>query len=197
MGNSRYFSKFRNILIASIVPFVLLAIWEWAVSTGVIPNTIIASPSQVVRNFFELLFNGQLLIHSSVSLFRFLIGFALGSFLGLLFGVVVGVSKLGERLIAPTIGLFAPIPPIAWIPLLIIFFGIGEGSKIGLIAIASAVVIYISTVQGIRSVDQKLIEVAKSYNKSTKDLLIKVLLPSAIPNILTGMRVALGLSWIL
>jgi len=102
-----------------------------------------------------------------------------------------------ERLIAPTIQFLAPIPPIAWIPLLIILLGIGEASKIGLIIIASFVVVYLNTVQGIRSTDQKLVDVAHVLRKSNKELIKKVLLPSATPHIFTGMRIALGLSWIL
>lgn len=189
--------KLNNFLISLVVPIVLILLWEFTVSQGIIPNTLIASPSQVFITFFELLLNGELWIHSFVSLNRLIVGFLIGTGLGLFLGIIVGVSKLGEKLIAPTIQILAPIPPIAWIPLLIILLGIGEASKIGLIIIASLVVVYINTVQGIRATDQKLVEVAQVSKKSTKELITKILLPSATPNILTGMRVALGLSWIL
>ncbi len=172
----------------------MVALWEWAVVSGTIPNTLIAGPFQVVTNFFELLFNGDLIVHSFVSL---LLGFMIGGVLGLILGVAVGISKLVERAVSSTIQFLPPIPPIAWIPLLVILFGIGETSKIGLLVIASFVVIYLNTVEGIRSVDQKLIDVAHVYRKSNRELVSKILLPSAIPNIFVGMRIALGLSWIL
>lgn len=190
-------SKKQKILLPLIIPLVILIVWEWSVRLGVLPNTLIASPSQVLRDFFELAANGKLLIHSLVSLYRLLLGFAIGSLIGLALGVMVGTSKFTERLIAPTIQFLAPIPPIAWIPLLIIILGIGEASKIGLIIIASLIVVYVNTVQGIRSTDQKLVDVAHVLRKSDKELVKKVLLPSATPHIFTGLRVALGLSWIL
>lgn len=91
----------------------------------------------------------------------------------------------------------APIPPIVWIPLLIIFFGIGEMSKIVLLMVASFFVLFINTVHGIRSVDKKLVEVANIYKKSNFFLITKILIPSALSNIFLGLRLALGLSWIL
>ncbi len=91
----------------------------------------------------------------------------------------------------------APIPPIVWIPLLIIFFGIGEMSKIVLLMVASFFVLFINTVHGIRSVDKKLVEVANIYKKSNYFLITKILIPSALSNIFLGLRLALGLSWIL
>lgn len=187
----------QKIILPLIIPLVLLIVWEWSVRSGLLPNTLIASPSQVVRDFFELAVSGKLLIHSIVSLYRLAFGFAIGTLIGLSLGVIVGTSKFAERLFAPTIQFLAPIPPIAWIPLLIILLGIGEASKIGLIIIASFIVVYLNTVQGIRSTDQKLVDVAHVLRKSNKELIKKVLLPSATPHIFTGMRIALGLSWIL
>ena len=189
--------KIINYGVSLLLPVTLILLWEWAVVSGAIPNTLIASPLQVAVNFFELLFNGKLLIHSSVSVYRLLLGFGIGTMLGLVVGIMVGTSKLVEKIISPTMQFIAPIPPIAWIPLLIILLGIGEFSKIGLLIIAAFVVVYLNTIQGIRSADQKLVDVAHAYQKSNRTLITKILLPSALPNIFTGMRVALGLSWIL
>ena len=188
---------FRNLAISLIIPLLIIVIWEFSVRFGFLPNTLIASPFKVVTDFFVLLGNGKLLLHSFFSLYRLFLGFGIGTLIGLVLGIIVGVSKFGEKLISPTLQLLAPIPPIAWIPLLIIIFGIGEASKILLISIAALIVVFVNTVQGIRSTDQKLVEVANSYGKSDKDLITKILIPSAIPQIFTGMRVALGLSWIL
>ncbi len=190
-------SKSKNLFLSLIIPMVILVIWELSVSSGWIPNTLIASPSQVFVDFFNLLFSGELFTHSFVSLYRLILGFVIGTLIGVFLGIIVGVSKLGEKLISPTIQIIAPIPVIAWIPLFIIFLGIGDASKIALISLAALIIVYINTVQGIRSTDQKLIELADSYKKSRKELITKILIPSALPQILTGMRVALGLSWIL
>jgi sulfonate transport system permease protein len=128
---------------------------------------------------------------------RLFSGFLLGSLLAVILGSLVGLSLTAERMVAPTVQALAPIPPTAWIPLLIILLGIGEASKVALIAIGAFSVVYFSTVQGIRGADQRLVEVAAILEKSRRDLVMYVLLPSAAPSILTGMRVALSLSWIL
>lgn len=144
-----------------------------------------------------MLLSFELLEHSLISFWRVLAGFFIGTILGLLVGVLVGTAKLFERLFGPTLQTLAPIPPPAWIPLLIILFGIGEASKIALVALGTFFVIFINTVQGIRSADQKLVEVAEMYQKDKITLIISILIPSALPSILTGTRVALALSWIL
>jgi len=150
-----------------------------------------------MRDFFDLAVSGKLLVHSLVSLYRLVLGFAIGTLIGLSLGTVIGTSKFAERLVAPTIEFLAPIPPIAWIPLLIILLGIGEASKIALIALAVFIVVVTQTVTGIRSTDQKLIEVAMIFGKSPLQLLKDILLPSAMPFIFSGLRISLALSWIL
>ena len=189
--------KVKDILISLILPITILLIWEFSVSLGYVPESLIASPLQVIKNFFRMLFNGELITHSLISIQRLIVGFGIGATLGVLLGIITGTSKLWEKIISPTMKVFAPVPPIAWIPLIIIIFGIGEMSKVALIAIASFIVLYMNTFNGIRSTDKKLIELSKVYIKGKKELLYKILLPSATPNIFIGMRIALGLSWIL
>lgn len=189
---------FRSSLIDALaLPIVLVGIWQLAISRGWWPQTLIASPLDVIVDFGRLTASGELLGHAWASLGRLLGGFALGTSLGVLIGSIVGVSLAAERFLAPTIQALTPIPPPAWIPLLIILFGIGEASKIGLITIGAFAVVYVNTVQGIRGADQGLVEVASTFQKSRTELSFFVLLPSAAPSIITGMRVALGLSWIL
>lgn len=184
-------------VLASLVPLGLLSLWELAVGYGWWPRTLIAAPSEVVVNFLRLLMSGELLVHITVSLQRLLAGFVLGSGVAIVLGVVVGFSRLAERMLSPTVQVLAPIPVVAWIPLLIILLGIGETSKIVLVALGTFFLIFFSTVQGIRSTDRKLVEVAYIYQKTPLQLAWHVLLPSALPHILTALRAALGLSWIL
>lgn len=188
---------YKTAIFAVAVPTLLLASWHFAVMLGLWPRTLIAPPGEVLIDFVKLTLSGELLAHARVSIGRLLGGFFLGTALALIVGSVVGLSKVSERMFAPTIQALTPIPPTAWIPLLIILLGIGEESKVALIAIGAFGVVYFNTVQGIRGADQKLVEVATTLQKSRRDLTLYVLLPSAAPSIITGMRVALGLSWIL
>jgi len=179
------------------LPILLLGLWEWSIDTHRIPDTILASPSQVSKDFVVFLKTGALFVHSWASLKRLAAGYLIGTILGLTLGAWVGVSKFIQRFISPTIQFLIPIPPIAWIPLLIILLGIGEVSKVALVAVASFFTLFVNTVQGFRSTDQKLVDVANVYKKPTLELIFKVLLPSALPQIFAGLRSALALSWIL
>lgn len=187
----------KDHLISLIIPISTLIVWELSVQLGLLPQTIIAKPSQVILAFSNFLSNGNLIEHIGASLYRLFVGFTLGSLAGLLFGIGVGLSKFLEKLFGPLLQFLAPIPPIVWIPLFIIFFGIGETSKIVLLMVASFFVVFINTVQGIRSVNAEYIEVATIYQKSNFQLIKDVLIPVALPNIFVGLRLALGLSWIL
>lgn len=189
--------RVRAAVHSAIMPAALLIIWEVAVHIGWWPRTLVASPSQVVLDFIHLAVNGSLPFHAYVSVRRLLTGFLFGAAAGVLCGAIVGLSRLAERVIAPTIQLLAPIPVVAWIPLLIILFGIGELSKTAVITLGTFFIIFFNTVQGVRSTDKKLVEVAYVFNKTPTQLVTGVLLPSALPSIFTGLRVALGLSWIL
>jgi sulfonate transport system permease protein len=117
--------------------------------------------------------------------------------MGILLGAWVGFSKKAARFIEPSVLSLIPVPPIAWIPLLIIIFGIGEYSKIALIAIGSFCTLFIHTGYGFRSADRAYVEVARVLMKDDAFVLRHVLLPSALPNILSSMRVAMALSWTL
>ncbi|MEM1362324.1 MAG: ABC transporter permease [Pseudomonadota bacterium] len=180
-----------------VVPLVLVLLWELSLQIGWVPRTLIAGPIDVVERFARLISNGVLFEHIAVSLQRLIIGFALGSFLGISLGVYVAYRPLGARMLEPTILSLIPVPPIAWIPLLIIFFGIGEGSKIALISIGSFCTLFIQAAYGIRTGDRMLVEMAHANNKSDASILWRVLLPGALPGILASMRVALALSWTL
>lgn len=193
----KFAKKAKNYLIGLIIPVFLLILWEVSVYANWLPKTLIASPTQILSDFWKFILNGEIFEHTFISLYRLMIGFVLGTLLGLICGVAVGISKFFERLLNPLIQFLAPIPPIVWIPLLIILFGIGETSKITLLVIASFFVIFLNTVQGIRSTNQKFVDVAHVYKKSNFFLIKNILIPSALPNIFTGMRLALGLSWIL
>ncbi len=180
-----------------IVPISLLLLWEILVRCRVLPKELVAPPSAVALSFLHLLASGELLSHVLVSLQRLSVGYLLGCSLGIFFGISVAQSKLFSRLFEPTILALLPVPPIAWIPLLIILFGIGDMSKTILIALGSFCTLFFQTSYGIRTADANLIEVATALCKKRSDILFSILLPSALPNILSSMRTALALSWTL
>lgn len=181
----------------TVVPVALLTVWELAVRFGWWPRTLVASPFDVAVDFVQLGMSGKLVRHGYVSLRRLLIGFVAGSGAGVALGTTVGLSRSAERLVGPTVQLLAPIPVVAWIPLIIVLLGIGELSKSAVVALGTFFVVYFNTVQGVRNADQKLVEVAYVYGKTPFQLVTGVLMPSALPSVLTGLRVALGLSWVL
>jgi sulfonate transport system permease protein len=180
-----------------VVPLLLLLNWDRAVAAGWIPSTLIASPGQAAEQFFTLLREGTLADHTRISLGRLLQGFAIGSLLGIIVGTAVGTSRVAARLVEPTVVTLIPIPAVAWVPLLIVLFGIGELSKVLVIAIGSFCTLFLHTSHGVRSADRKLIEVAAVLEKGRFDLVRRVLLPSALPEIFAAMRIAMALSWAL
>jgi sulfonate transport system permease protein len=189
----------RAALFASyaIVPAALVIAWDLAVRYDVVPSTLIAAPLDVAERLVQLLWNGKLEHQVAVSLGRLAQGFLYGSALGIAIGVAVGASRLASRLIEPSLLTMLPIPAVAWVPLLIVLFGIGETSKVLLIGLGSFCTLYLHTAHGIRSADRKLVEVAHVLGKGRPMLIRRVLFPSALPEIFAASRIAMALSWAL
>ena len=184
-------------VVSAMVPLALLAMWELGTRYNWLPRTLVSSPSAVAEAMLRLGRNGALVHHSLVSLRRLSLGFGSGSLLAVLIGTFVGLSKAFDRVMAPTLSFLAPVPVSAWIPLIIILFGIGEVAKCSVIAVGAFFVVYFGTVSGIRSTDPKLVEVARVCGKTPTLLVTQVLLPSALASILQAMRGALALGWVL
>ena len=197
-GNATgHFRRIIGCITPWALPMVLLLAWEYAVRFGLWPWQLIAPPTRVAIRLWEMAASGELLVHTVLSLRRVLVGFAIGSTLGILVGAAVGMTRRCERFLVPTLQALTPVPPVAWIPVIIVVLGIGEESKIALIAAGVFSVLYINTFRGFRSVDEALVEVGTLHRWKSGQLAWRILLPSAEPSIFTGMRVALGLSWIL
>ena len=145
----------------------------------------------------DLAASGELWRHVNVSLWRATVSFAVGGGLGLLLGLLTGTFKTAETLLDTTLQMIRNIPALALIPLVILWFGIEETSKIFLVAVGVFFPVYLNTFHGIRSVDKGLIEMAKSYGLSGWPLYRDVTLPGALPSILLGVRFSLGLVWVL
>lgn len=179
-----------------IVPVLVIMLWQTIGSLGFVEEHILPTPIKIVTAFATLLGNGELLYHFTVSGQRVLVGFALGAGTGIVLGVLTGFSRLVQEVIDPSLQMLRTIPLLALIPLFILWFGLGEFGKVLMIALGAFFPVYVNLFLGIRSVDQKLIEVSGILQFSFWGKLTKVIIPSALPNILLGLRLALGTSWL-
>ena len=173
---------------------LLLSLAELAVKTGWVSANLLPAPSDVVQTLV-VMGPQELLRHMLASTGRVASGFALGAGLGLLLGAVVGLSRRSEDLLNPTFQALRAIPSLAWVPLLLLWLGIDEASKVVLIAIGAFFPVYMGVSSGFRDVDRKLVEVGQMYGLGPVAMVRRVLLPAALPPILTGLRNGLSLSW--
>lgn len=177
-----------------LLPAVLLAAAEAGVRAGAVPANLLPAPSQVLQTIVALSGHG-LAAHVASSAVRVCIGFMGGAALGILLGAAVALSHRTEAILDPTLQALRAIPSLAWVPLLLLWLGIDEAPKLVLIAIGAFFPVYMGVASGIRGVDRKLIEVARLYRLSNVALTRRVLLPAALPAILTGLRNGLSLAW--
>jgi sulfonate transport system permease protein len=173
----------------------LLFVWELASRTGMIKLTILPSPFTILTTFGNMVVNGELFRHLGISIFRVMQGFAAGASLGLVFGILIGLFKSVEQAFSIIFGFLRPIPMIAWMPVLILWMGIDEGSKVTVIAIGSFWPVLLNVIHGIRNVDRKYLEVARILEKNKLQTLTHVVFPSALPSIFTGLRIGIGIAW--
>lgn len=180
----------------AIGPLAVLLIWELASASGLLPQDVLAGPAVVVASASKLLATGELQQAILVSLGRAAAGLAIGGSVAVVLAILSGLFRLGEDLIDSTMQMLRTMPIVALIPLLIIWFGIGEKPKIALIALATAFPLYLNVYAGIRNVDQKLVEVGLTLGLSRAALVWNVVLPGALPNALIGLRYSLGVAWL-
>lgn len=177
-------------------PVAVLLVWEILAQTGYIPKKILPAPSTVFVTGWNLTVSGVLPEHLGISILRAAGGLAIGCILGLILGIIASFSRLGDALIDRNMQMMRAIPFYALLPLVIIWFGVGEGGKLFLVAKAVIFPIYLNTVLGIRQVDPKLLEMAKVAQLSRAQIIYDVILPGAMPSILSGFRIALGVAWL-
>ena len=175
----------------------LLAVWEIICSTGLISSLFLPAPSAILTALGKLITSGEISRSLTASLYRILLGFALGSIIGLLVGLVTGTSALMDRIGTPIVNALYPIPKIALLPLFILWLGIGELSKVTIIALGVFFPVAMNTYSGVKNVDSLLIKVAVSFNASWWLTMKSVVLPSALPVIFAGLRLAAGTSLLL
>lgn len=177
-----------------ILPLALLGLAELAAHQGWVQARLLPPPSEILQTLSALVDQG-LASHIVASVARVFSGYAIGAVLAVLFGLLVGLSQHAEAFFEPTFQALRAIPSLAWVPLLLLWFGIDETPKITLIAIGAFFPIYLGLVSGIRNVDRKLIELGEMYGLSAPSLARRIVLPAALPSLFTGLRNGLSLAW--
>lgn len=180
-----------------LFPAVLIVAWEAAARSGMLSARVLPEPVAVLRAAWELMRSGVMWDDVKVSTGRALGGLAVGGGIGLLLGLLTGLSKTADIVLDSTIQMIRNIPVLATIPLVILWFGIDESAKLFLVALGVFFPIYVNTYHGIRSVDAGLVEMARSYGLRGFALYRDVIVPGALPSILVGVRFALGLMWVM
>lgn len=179
-----------------VSPLGLLVLWQVGSALGIISPAVLPPPSSIAHAGWTLVQDGQLADALLVSTRRVLLGLLVGGVTGLALGVLVGFSKIGDLVVDPPLQMLRALPHLGLIPLFIIWFGIGETPKILLIALGVAFPLYLSTSSGIRQVDPKLLEVARVLGFGFVRTLRTVVLPSAAPQVLVGLRQSFAIAWL-
>lgn len=185
-----------DVLLRLLSPIALLLLWELASQTGLIPQRVIAAPSQIGGTLWAMIASGELGKHLLVSLQRALVGLSIGVSIGVVAALISGLSKRGEVILDSPLQMLRTIPSLALVPLFILWFGIGEFTKIALIVTGTTFPVYLNLFAGIRNIDPKLIEAANTLGLNRRELIWHVILPGSLPSFFVGLRYSLGISWL-
>lgn len=185
----------RKIVVALIFPLIVVFAWFYVTTYGSIPSGILPDIPKVIDTFGNMLDTGRLQEDLIVSLSRVVKGYLFSAVIGIILGSLIGMFRPIKELLLPTITVIRQIPMIAWIPLIILWCGIGELSKVVIIVLAAFFPILVNTESGMESTPEGYIEVARLYKLSKWKTFTKVYLPHALPQILVGLKLGLGVSW--
>lgn len=187
--------KIKDFVVGLIVPALIVLLWWYVTNYTDTPESILPKLSDVWDTLISMLTNGELQANLLISLERVFKGYLLSAVVGVALGTLLGMSNLAKKLLQPLFTTIRQIPIMAWIPLLILWCGIGEGSKVVIIFIASVFPILVNTQAGISSTPDSLLEVAQLYKLSKFHTFLRVYLPHALSGIQTGLKLGLGVSW--
>jgi sulfonate transport system permease protein len=177
-------------------PLALLLIWQLCSAGGLLPERILASPAQIAATAWDLLRSGELLRGLFVSFLRVAAGFCIALVLGVALAVLSGLSRIGDLVVDPVLQMLKAMPFLGLLPLFILWFGIGEAPKIGLVAVGAIFPIYLTLHAGIRGLDLKLVEAGRSLGLTRLERVRHIILPGALPSLLVGVRYGLSTAWL-
>ncbi|MDO7882022.1 ABC transporter permease [Antiquaquibacter soli] len=184
------------IALGAVLPLLILGFWQLTASLQWVPAYLLPSPASVWSAAVDLAERGYLWTDVGISVQRVLIGFGVGAAVGLVLGSVVGLSRVASAFFAPTVGALRAVPSLAWVPLLVLYIGINEDSKVTLIAIGAMFPVYTTVAGALRHVDPHLVELGGAYGLGRFQLLRQVQLPAVVPSVVSGLRLALAQSWL-
>lgn len=185
-----------RVLLGAIIPLAALGLWQLIIVLDVVPAYRLPSPASVWLAGVDLYNRGLLYQHVAISTQRVLIGFTIGSIVGLIVASTVGLSRVAELLLGPSLGGLRAVPSLAWVPLLGLYLGLNEDSKVTLIAIGAFFPVFTTVSAALRHVDPHLVEAGRAYGYSGPRLLGLVQLPAVVPAVISSLRLALAQSWL-
>lgn len=183
-------------LLRLLSPIIILILWQLASMSGLLSSRTLASPLEIAATASRLLMSGELATSLAVSFLRVLAGFSIALVIGIALALLAGLSRIGEAIIDPPVQMLKAMPFLGLLPLFILWYGIGEAPKIGMVAFGSQFPIYLTLYGGIRSVDRKLIEAGRTLDLSTIDIIRHIIIPGAMPSLLVGIRYGLSIAWL-
>ena len=189
-------ARVKRALRGAVLPVALLLLWELASHGGLVDPRILPPLERVARTAVDQVVNHELFGQLGASLLRDAVGFGLGTLVGLVVGIVLGLSRIADRLFMPTFNGLRQIAILAWIPLIAIWFGMGEAAKIVFIMAAAFIPVVLNTYEGVRSASTQLVEVARALTFTRWQVVTRLYLPSALPSIATGVHLALIYAWV-
>lgn len=188
--------SYKKIILPLITLFIILTLWELVTRFSGWSNTVFPGPIAVLKSTEELIINGKLLKNTVASLFRVSIGFSLAVVLGVPLGIVLGRLEIARLLFNPLVQFLRPISPLAWIPLAMLWFGIGDPPAIFLIFLASFFPMVVSTSVAVESIRPTFFQVAANFNFSRYEILTKIVIPAITPQVITALRMTIAIAWL-
>lgn len=188
-------NKLADSLMAWSIPIVFVILWFY-LTDGKISTRLFPTPFELVHTTIRLIQDGTLLVNLQISSIRASLGLLVGGSIGFILGITTGQFKLAEKILNTPIQMIRNVPHLAMLPVVLIWFGIGESSKLVLISLGTFFPIYLNTFHGIRSVDKSLIEMGKIYGFSAFEMFKNIILPGATSSIMIGVRQSLGRMWL-
>ena len=196
-GPSRRRFLSRDRLIGATAVVVVLGLWQLVVTTGMVGNFLLASPSQVAVALYDLFAKDNFLTQVGVSAYQFALGYAFSVTVGVTLGLLMGWFRPVSAALQPLVSAMYSTPHVALIPLFVVWFGVGNNSKIAIVFIAAVFPVLLNTIAGVQTADKDLLQMAHAFGASRRQLFKTILLPAAVPFIMTGLRLAMGVAIVL